>query len=81
MTQEKILEYAQRLVASPDVKLRPESVLITNGLIDSFAVIDLLTHLEQEFSVKFTNEEMIPANFDSVNAMVSLIERKKKAAA
>ena len=76
MIQDKILQLVQTLVQSKDITLKTDSTLITNGLIDSLTLIDLITHVESQFSVKFSNDEMIPENFDSVDVLTKLVESK-----
>ena len=76
MIQETIMAYVRQVVGEKGPKLSPNSTLISNGLIDSLALIDLISFLENEFAVKLSNEEMTPENFDSVDAMTALVEGK-----
>lgn len=73
----KVTEYVQSMLTDKSVKLEPTSVLITNGLIDSLALIDLISALEKEFGIAFSTEEMIPDNFDSITAISHLVSKKK----
>lgn len=51
--------------------------LIDQGIIDSFGLVEISTFMENEFSIKITEEEMTRDNFGSVLKMVAFIERLK----
>jgi acyl carrier protein len=52
--------------------------LISSGYIDSFSMVTIVTFLEKEFSISIPDSEIIPKNFDSVQAIVDLVEKFKK---
>ena len=43
-----------------------EESLFESGLLDSFALPDLISALEQEFSLKIPDRDLNPRKFDSV---------------
>jgi acyl carrier protein len=47
------------------------------GIIDSTGVLELLEFIEEAFTIKIEDEEVIPANLDSLNNLSSFIQRKK----
>ena len=75
-TREKILEQVRGILPPAASPITTDSTLITYGLIDSLALIDLIAALEESFHMKFSNEEMIPENFDSVDAIARLVDGK-----
>lgn len=50
--------------------------LTKNGIIDSTGTLELVAFLTEEFAITITDKDLIPANLDSVNGMVSLVLRK-----
>ena len=60
-------------------ELRPECDFtekvnfIDQGMLDSFDVINLVTALDQEFSISIDGLDIIPENFSSVDSIVSLL--------
>ncbi len=52
--------------------------LITQGIIDSMGILKLISFIEKTFSIKINNEEVVPENFQSLNALNEFIERKTK---
>ena len=58
-------------------ELNNEDSFMDQGIIDSTAILELIFFMEEEFSVKVEAEEMIPDNLDSINKIVSFINRKQ----
>ncbi len=52
-----------------------EEALIDDRILDSFGVITLVSELEEAFSIEIEAAEMIPENFNSVEAMRKMILR------
>lgn len=57
-----------------NVDFENENHIIDNGLIDSFSIIRLVSMLEDEFDVEITASDLIPENFNSVDAIANMIE-------
>ena len=49
--------------------------LIGQGVIDSTGILEVIVFLETEFSIKISDEEMTPVNFDSIDAIAAFIDR------
>ncbi len=71
--KEKLLEILNDIDDSIDYE--NEDKLIDNHLLDSFGIIALVGELEDEFDVSIGAAEMIPENFNSVEAMEKMIKR------
>ena len=54
-----------------------ETGLIDDHLLDSFAIISLVSELEDAFDISIDAAEMTPENFNSVRAMWEMIQRLK----
>lgn len=50
--------------------------LIASGLIDSFAVVEILDFLEKRFDVVFDPDDLTGENFDSIAAMAALVRER-----
>jgi acyl carrier protein len=57
-----------------------DASFLENGIIDSTGVLELVAFVEQKFGVSVADEDLIPANLDSVDNLVGYITRKKEAA-
>lgn len=57
------------------IEWEKENGLIDDGLLDSFGVISLISELEDEFEINIEAADMVPENFNSVEAMYKMILR------
>ncbi len=55
--------------------LDPNLGLLEEGIIDSLGLQQLITFMEQQFKISIDDEDLMPENFESVNAIVQLIEK------
>jgi len=53
--------------------------LLDKGIIDSTGVLELVAFLEKTYAIKIENDELLPENLDSIDAIVGFLERKKQA--
>ncbi len=51
--------------------------LLEAGVIDSVAMVDLIAHLEKTYSIQVDEDDMVPENFDSVDAIVAYVAGKQ----
>ncbi len=54
-----------------------EPRLIDNHLLDSFGVITLVSELEEAFNIEIDAASMVPENFNNVEAIWNLVQRKQ----
>ena len=72
---EKLLEILQRV--RPDVDFKNETLFIDDGILDSMDVVSIISELDDEFGVQVRINELIPDNFNSVEAIWNLIQNLK----
>ncbi len=51
--------------------------LIANGILTSLALVDLLSHVENRYGVEFGENDIVPENFESINALANFIEDRQ----
>ena len=56
-----------------------ETKLIDNHLLDSFAIISLVSELEDAFDIEVDAAEMTPENFNSAEAIWKMVQRLQNA--
>ena len=72
--REAIREFLTENGAGGDVTtLGDDDSLLDAGVIDSLAMVDLISHLERQFDVVIDEDDMTPENFDSVSAIVRYV--------
>lgn len=70
---EELLEILKE--AKPEVDFSNETALIDNSILDSFDMVQLVMKLNEEFDIEIGAEEIVPANFNSAEAMYKMIQR------
>jgi len=50
--------------------------LFDSGILDSFALTDVITDVEREFSIKVPDADLTPRKFNSIARIVSYIEAR-----
>lgn len=75
--KEKIIEILTDL--RPEFDFTQEDInFIEEGMLDSFDLVALVTDLEQHFGVTIDGVDVVPENFENVDAIELLINRSKK---
>jgi acyl carrier protein len=49
---------------------------LERGIIDSTGVLELVAFLESTYAIKIKDEELIPANLDSIQKLVRFLQTK-----
>lgn len=56
--------------------LNDDESLLEKGVIDSAGMLDLVAFIETEYSIKIDDDDLMPENFDSLNAIQGFVTRK-----
>ena len=65
-----------RSISKKNVTPEPDESLFDSGLLDSFALPDVLSALEKAFSIKIPDSDLNPRKFDSISRIESYIESR-----
>lgn len=57
--------------------LQDDEDIFAVGFVNSMFAMQLVLFIEQEFQITIENEDLELDNFRTINAMISLLERKK----
>lgn len=69
----KILEIVQKVSGKP-LSPAPDESLFDSGLLDSFALPDMVGELEKVFDLKIPDADLAPRKFDSIERIERYIE-------
>jgi acyl carrier protein len=58
-------------------ELKNEDSFMERGIIDSTGVLELVAFLEEKFQVNVEDEDLIPANLDSINNLLLYLKKKQ----
>ncbi|HMV30771.1 MAG: acyl carrier protein [Gemmatimonadales bacterium] len=56
--------------------LRSDTPLITGGILDSLATLELVSFLEQKFSIQFEAHEVDAERLDTLDAITAMVQGK-----
>ena len=59
----------------PDVDFEGEEALIDDKILGSFDIISIFSEINDEFDIKVKATDLVPENFNTVDAMCELIDR------
>ncbi len=75
--KEKILEILKDIHPEIDFENTTEK-FSSDGLLDSFDVVQVISDLEDSFDISISALDLIPENFDSIDAIENLVKKCKK---
>ncbi len=67
---------ATQILKQPKRVIRLDEPLLSNGLIDSFSLVDLSLFVEKQFSVYIDNTELNRETFDTLAQLANLIQSR-----
>lgn len=73
MMKEQIIEILEDI--QPEADYETCQTLIDDHILTSLDVLSLVAQLEDEFDVTIPTVEIIPSNFNSVDAIAAMVER------
>ena len=61
---------------TPASQIHDDTLIFVQGIFDSMGFISLINFLEEEFSIRAEDAELLEENFESINAITSFVQRK-----
>ena len=71
--REKVIEILTGIRS--DIDFENSTKLIDDGMLESIDIVSIVGELNDEFDIEISVEDLLPENFNSVDAMVDLITR------
>lgn len=75
---QQMIEHIARLIRKPGVALDENTALVSSGLIDSMALVDLLLKLEDLTHMRIPAGKVQPKDLDTVAKMFATAQRVGK---
>jgi acyl carrier protein len=75
---EQMIEHIRQLIRKPNVMIEEDTPLVSSGLIDSMALVDLLLKLEDLTHMRIPAGKVQPKDLDSVAKMFATAQRVGK---
>lgn len=70
---EKLLKVLEDV--KPDVDFKSSKSLIDDRILDSLDIVSIVSALNEEFDIQISIKDIVPENFNSVDALYSLVKR------
>ena len=68
---------ADKILKQSGRKISIDEPLISNGLIDSFSLVDLALFVEDTYGVRIEDTELNSSYFDNLEQLAALIQKRK----
>jgi acyl carrier protein len=66
------------MLADRQTRVDPEESLVASGVLDSLALLRFIAFLEEQFNIVVDDLEVVPENFESINAAKAFVEDKRQ---
>ncbi len=74
--KEQIRGFVYKTTFSAPEKINDDTLLFDEGIFDSMGLLNLISFLENDFSIKIADSELDATNFGSINAIASFLAMK-----
>jgi acyl carrier protein len=76
-TEPPIKQYlSQHFLVDFSKDANEDTDLFEQGFIDSYGYVELVSFLETQFKIRFTDEELISRELRSLSSIVAMVEKK-----
>ena len=73
---EKLIKILENI--KPGVDFTKEKSLVSDGILTSFDIVTLIANLTEEFDIEITVKDIVPENFESIEAIKKLVDSKEE---
>ncbi len=74
----QIREYIINDILFHSVEIEGDTSLLGEGILDSTGGLEMVLFLESHFGIDVEEDDVVPENFDSLNALSAFVERKQR---
>jgi acyl carrier protein len=75
---EQVRNFITRELARDCGAVQDHESLLDSGVLDSIGVLSLVSFIEQRYRIAVNEDEMMPENFDSIEAIAGFIARRQE---
>ena len=73
--EEKIWHLLREI--NEEIPNKATAELLNGGYIDSFAIVNIVEALEEEFEIELEAEDIIPENFNTISAIANVVRLRQ----
>jgi acyl carrier protein len=78
VSTEMIKYITEEVIHRPGIVISADTALVSSGLIDSFALVDILAKLASMLNMRIAAGKVRPKDLDTVRSMIETAERVGK---
>ena len=75
VTRDGIVHFFDDELGIDTADITPQSLLFSAGIIDSFALVSLMTYIEDESGIRISPADVNLANLDSIERILAYVDR------
>lgn len=75
--KKKLIDYVDTIKSDPDILITQDIDLIDSGILDSLAIVQLISFIEEEFKIEFKDEDFEVKNFKTISSILALVETQQ----
>jgi acyl carrier protein len=75
---QQMVEHIRRLLRKPDLSIQEDTALVSSGLMDSMALVDILVKLEDVTHMRIPAGKVQPKDLDTIASMFATAKRVGK---
>ena len=75
--QDRIFTIIQTITPNPTTRFGPDESLFDGGVLDSFALPELVIALEEAFGIKIPDSDLSADTFESVNKIAAYVASRR----
>ncbi len=74
---EQLRNFISEITFTDIEKIKEDTLIFEEGIFDSLGFLSLISYLDEKFGIEVGNDELSEENFESINAIVAFIAKKK----
>ena len=74
--KDQIRQFIVETTFAPSEQVKNETLIFVEGIFDSMGFVSLINYIEETFSIKAKDSELLEDNFESIDAIARFIESK-----
>lgn len=74
---EQLRNFISEITFTDIEKIKKDTLIFEEGIFDSLGFLSLISFLDEKFGIEVGNDELNEENFESINAIVTFISKKK----
>lgn len=74
--KDRIKQFILKASYITDEQVKNETLIFEQGIMDSMGFMSLINFIEEDFDIKANDNELIEANFESIDAIAAFVIRR-----